>query len=105
METEKITLSAAARKFMQQRGINDVTFDLFPADDAGIINEIEPAYRVPADASGYRYFKVEAFHIFISREIKILGPLKLTTHGIWKMKRLFLEGAFGAVPFWILDNP
>jgi len=104
MDKSKITLSASARRFMQQRGIKDVAFDLLYAGGAGIINEIEPVYQAPADASGYRYFQVEGFHIFVSREIKILGPLKLSTQGFWKMKRLLLEGAFAAVSFWIFDN-
>jgi hypothetical protein len=100
----KIKLSASARKFMQKNGITDVTFNLRHAEAKGALNEIEPLYQAPADASGYRYFVVEGYHVFVSRNIKILGPLTLTTEGIWKFKQLFLDGADAAVSFWIFED-
>lgn len=91
---KKITNSA--KKFMEERNIQDVTFRLIEDEVAGccvgILREIEPVYRAPENASGYRYCEVEGWHIFISRKIKIMGPLTLTTEGLWK-KKLFLSGA------------
>jgi hypothetical protein len=83
-------ISTSARNFMQQKGIKDVTFNLIVLS---IVKEIEPVYEAPSDARGFRYFQVEGCHIFISREIKILGPLTLDTEGFWKIKRLCLNGA------------
>jgi hypothetical protein len=100
----KIKLAASARKFMQKNGITDVTFNLRRAMPRGALKEIEPVYQAPADASGYRYFVVEGYHVFVARNIKILGPLTLTTEGLWKFKQLFLDGAGGAVSFWIFEE-
>ena len=89
---------------MQKNGITDVTFDLCRAEQKGFLKEIEPVYQAPADASGYRYFVVEGYHIFVARDIKILGPLTLSTEGIWRFKQLFLDGAGAAVSFWIFEE-
>ena len=89
---------------MQKNGITDVTFNLCRVRPKEALNEIEPVYRAPADASGYRYFVVEGYHVFVARNIKILGPLTLTTEGLWKFKQLFLDGAGGAVSFWIFEE-
>jgi len=95
MENLNIKISKSARKFLLNKGIEDVTFDLFEAEVAGccvgVVKEIKPEYKAPDDASGYRYCRVEDYHIFIARKIKILGPLKLTTEGLFK-KQLFLLG-------------
>ncbi|MEJ2731665.1 MAG: hypothetical protein P8185_24675 [Deltaproteobacteria bacterium] len=103
MGNPKIKLSASARKFMQENGITDVTFDLCRAEPRGVLKTIEPTYQAPTDASGYRYFMVDGYHIFVTRKIKILGPLTLTTEGIWKFKQLSLDGAGGAVSFWLFE--
>jgi len=96
MENVNIKISKSAKKFIQENGIKDVTFNLFESDVAGccvgIVKDIIPEYNAPRDASKYRYFKVEDFYIFVSRKIKILGPLKLTTEGLFK-KKLSLVGA------------
>jgi len=89
---------------MQRNGITDVTFNLRCAEPKGVLHEVEPVYRAPADASGYRYFMVEGYHVFVAREIRILGPLTLTTEGIWKFKQLFLDGAGAAVSFWPFEG-
>ena len=104
MGNTKIKLSSSARKFIQKNGITDVTFRIRRAGKKGFLKEIEPVYQAPADASGYRYFVVEGYHIFVARNIKILGPLTLTTEGIWKFKQLFLDGAGAAVSFWIFED-
>jgi hypothetical protein len=59
----------------------------------GIVKEIEPYYREAANPREYRMFKAGDTHVFVSREIRILGNLSLTTEGIWKSKRLALNGA------------
>ena len=79
----------SAADFMDERGIHEVTFELI---QIGIVKEIEPFYRAPKCATGYRYFKFKDRHIYISRKIRILGPLVLTTERVWK-KKLFLSGA------------
>jgi hypothetical protein len=104
MGNPKIKLSASARKFMQKKGITDVTFNLRRTEPQGVLTTIEPTYQAPADASGYRYFRVDDYHIFVARKIKILGPLTLTTEGLWKFKQLSLDGAGAAVSFWPLDE-
>jgi len=92
----KLKISNAARKFCLENGIDDVTFNLIEAEVAGccigFAKEIQAAYTAPANAAGYRYCRVDGFHIFISRKIRIAGPLTLATEGIWK-KRLCLNGA------------
>ena len=96
MKTLNIKISKSAKRFILEKGIEDVTFNLFEAEVTGccvgVVKEITPEYKAPVDASGYRYCRVEDFHIFIARKIKILGSLKLTTEGLFK-KRLFLLGA------------
>ena len=89
---------------MQKKGITDVAFNLCRAEPKGVLMTIEPTYQAPTDASGYRYFMVDGYHIFVARKIKILGPLTLTTEGIWKFKQLSLDGAGGAVSFWLFDE-
>ena len=90
-----ISISSSARKFMDTRGITDVTFNLkvfTSAGCCGVVMEIEPDYKAVEDATGYRYYHVEGKHVFLSREIKIIGPITLTTEGVWKMQRLALDG-------------
>jgi hypothetical protein len=93
----KIKISNRAKKFIQDRNIKDVTFILKELDVTGccvgIAKEIEPVYKAPKDASGYKYIHIDGYHVFISRKIRILGPLTLTTEGFWKLKRLYLNGA------------
>ena len=93
----KIEISRSARKFLEANGIEDITFNLLEADVKGcclgIVKEIVPDYAAPRDASNYRYYRTDNFNIFISRYIKILGPLTLITEGFWKLKRLSLNGA------------
>lgn len=95
MGTKNISISSSARKFMEERGIEDVTFNLIEEPVGcciGIVKEIEPVYEAVENASQYLYFHTKGKHVFISREIKILGPLTITTEGFWKMKRLALNG-------------
>ena len=93
---ENMKISKSANKFIREQNIRDVTFNLIEQEVAGccigVVKEINPVYEAPADASNYRYIQTEGCHVFISRKIKILGPLTLTTEGLWK-KRLFLSGA------------
>jgi hypothetical protein len=97
MVGKPIFISRSAKKFMEEKGIEDVTFDLRVEEPAGccvgIIKEIEAHYKAVKDASRYLYFQGEGKHVFVSKEIKILGPLTLTTEGFWKIKRLALRGA------------
>ena len=104
MGNPTIKLSSSARKFLQKNGITDVTFNLCRVEPEGFLKEIQPTYEAPADATGYRYFMVEGYHVFVARSIKILGPLTLSTEGIWKFKQLYLNGADAAVSFWIFDE-
>ena len=92
-----IKITARAKKFMEEKRIEDVTFRLIVHKPAGccvgIAKEIQPVYEAPANAGNYKYYRAERYHIFISREIKILGPLSVSVDGLWKMKRLALDGA------------
>jgi hypothetical protein len=94
---QRIKITDSAKRFMESRGIQDVTFNLKVLEPAGcclgIVKEIEPLYRAVEDASRYRYFQSEDLHVFVSKEIKIMGPLTLGTEGFWKAKRLALRGA------------
>lgn len=91
---EKITNSA--KKFMEERNIKDVTFRLIEDEVTGccvgVLREIEPVYQAPGNVSGYLHCEIEGRHVYISRRIRILRPLTLTTEGIWK-KKLYLSGA------------
>ena len=78
-----------ATSFMDAMGVHEVTFELI---ELGIVKEIEPLYMAPKCATGYRYVKFQGRHIYISRKIRIIGPLILTTEWVWK-KKLFLSGA------------
>ncbi|KPJ76635.1 MAG: hypothetical protein AMJ54_11000 [Deltaproteobacteria bacterium SG8_13] len=97
MQTPTVKISKKAKAFIEEKKITDATFDLQELDVAGccvgVAKEIQTVYRAPADASGYRYFHVDGFHIFVSRKIRILGPLTLTTEGLLWPKRLILDGA------------
>ena len=96
LQDTNIIISRSARKFMGKKGIIDVTFQLKVIEPAGcfigIVKEIEPVYSPPEDAAGYHCFHVEGKNIFISKKIKILRQLTLTTEGFWKIKRLALSG-------------
>ena len=96
MGTLNIKISRSAKKFIREKEIEDVTFNLIAHDVSGccigFAQEIKPVYKAPVDASHYRYMQTDGCHIFISRKIKILGPLTLTTEGVWK-KQLSLSGA------------
>ena len=95
METFNLKITHPAKTFMDQRGIDTVTFQLIEGRVGccvGVVKEIEPLYEAPLDASGYLYFSAAGRHIFISRKIRLVGPLKVTTEGLWK-KRLSLAGA------------
>lgn len=95
MQSNKIKITDSARKFIRLRNITDVTFMLKQHDVAGccvgLVKEIEPVYQAPPDARGYQYTRTEACHLFISRRLKIIGPLVLSTEGLFK-KRLYLGG-------------
>jgi len=95
MKHHKIKITDSAHKFLRLRNITDVTFILKQHAVAGccvgIVKEIEPVYQAPPDASGYQYTRTEACHLFISRQLKIIGPLVLSTEGLFT-KRLFLGG-------------
>jgi len=93
----KINVSSKAKKFIQHKNIKDITFNLKQLDVSGccvgIVKEIEPVYKAPRNASGYKYVRIDECHVFISRNIKITGPLTITTEGFWNLKRLYLSGA------------
>jgi len=93
----KISITNSAKKFINKWGIEDVTFHLkeiaLSGCCVGIVKEIEPIYKCVEDATAYRYYEAEGTYIFISRDIRVLGPLTLTTEGFWKLRRLALEGA------------
>lgn len=97
MQSPTVRISKKAKAFIEEKKITDVTFDLKQLDVAGccvgVVKEIETAYRAPADASAYRYFCVDDFHIFVSRKIRLIGPLTLTTEGLLWPKRLILDGS------------
>lgn len=97
MQAINISISSSAKKFIMEKGITDITFDLEIIEPAGcslgIVKEIEPVYRAAENADQYFCIEAENIRIYISRQIKILGPLWLTTEGFWKMKRLNLSGA------------
>ncbi|MFC1884942.1 hypothetical protein ACFL2O_09230 [Thermodesulfobacteriota bacterium] len=94
---KNISISRSAQKLIDEKGIKDVTFDMKVMTPAGccvgIIKEIEPEYKEASDPKGYRMYKAGDTHVFVSREIRILGALTLTTEGFWKSKRLALNGA------------
>lgn len=93
----KINLSKPAEKFLRENQIKDITFNLFESDVVGccvgFVKEIVSRYEAPKNAASYRFVRADGYNIFISRKIRILGPLTLTTEGAWKMKRLALDGA------------
>jgi hypothetical protein len=94
MEKSIQKITNGARKFMDERGIATVTFRLIEDSVGccmGVVKEIEPLYEAPPDTSQYLHFNVEGRHVFISRQIRIIGPMKLSTEGFWK-KRLSLSG-------------
>jgi hypothetical protein len=92
-----IQITEPARKFMRDKDIREITFQLISQRMAGsftrMFKEIEPIYAAPVDARCFRYFHAEGRHIFVSRDVKIIGPLRLDTEGFWKLKRLSLYGA------------
>ena len=92
-----LKISASAKKYMDERGIRDVTFKLLQYRAAGccigIVKDIEAYHEAPANARNFRYFHIDDYHVFISRAIKILGPIEISLHGFWNMKRLALKGA------------
>ena len=91
-----LRITPSAKSFMQTQKIEDVTFILKVFRTrccVGIVKEIEAIYEAPGDACNYKYFHVDGFHFYISREIKILGSLTVTLEGFWKMKRLGISGA------------
>ncbi len=91
-----IQVSSAARRLIEEKGIDKVTFDLKMTPTVGCciknIKEIEPIYEEPENKAKYWTVKVDRLVVYISRRITILRPLKLVTDGLWKFKRLALHG-------------
>ncbi len=80
---------------MDAGGIDAVTFGLFEERVGcclGVVKEIEALHEAPQDAADYLRLSAENRQIYISRRIRIIGPLKLATEGLWR-KRLCLSGA------------
>ncbi len=80
---------------MDAGGIDAVTFRLFEERVGcclGVVKEIEALHEAPQDAADYLRLSAENRQIYISRRIRIIGPLKLATEGLWR-KRLCLSGA------------
>jgi hypothetical protein len=95
MDKPTIEITDSARKFMDAEGIDTVTFRLFEERVGcclGVVKEIEAVHARPQDAADYLCHCAEGRRIFISRRIRIIGPLKLATEGLWR-KRLCLSGA------------
>ena len=93
--TFKMKITESARKFIEKKGLTDVTFSLVEHDirgAMGIIKEIIHVYKAPVDASGHKFFQVENLYVFVDRNIEITGPLILKTEGLLK-NRLALGGA------------
>ena len=92
----QVSISPSARKFMQAHQIDCVTFKLKEMEPAGccvgIVKEIEPSFDRPPNTDRYRHFQAEGKDIYIYRDIKIIGSLRVTTEGFWKMRRLALNG-------------
>ncbi len=95
MDKPTIEITDSARKFMDAGGIDTVTFRLFEERVGcclGVVKEIEAVHAGPKDTADYLCHRTEGRRIFISRRIRIIGPLKLATEGLWR-KRLCLSGA------------
>ena len=75
-----IRITDPAAKFMEERGIYDVTFELI---QLSLAKEIVPRYQAPEEIREYRHFKSHDRHIYIFRKIRIIAPLVLTTE--WGM--------------------
>ena len=92
----KIKISKSARRFLHEKGVEDITFNLIEIDVAGccigVAKEIVPVYEAPPNASGYRYAQVDGHTVYVARKIKVMNPLTLSTEGIFR-KQLCLEGA------------
>lgn len=100
----EFTISKSAKNLIRDLELTDVTFKLVEVDvrgAMGIIKEIRPFYQVPADASGYKYFRKKDFSVFVDREIIIKGPLVLKTSGI-RHKQLALSGV--KIPFFNFER-
>lgn len=94
MQKPELKITDSAKTFMDQRGIDTVTFELIEERVGccvGIVKEIAPVYETPQDSAGYRYIEHAGRHFFISKKIRQIGPLKVTTEGLWS-KRLGLAG-------------
>ena len=95
MADPTIAITDSARKFMDAEGIDAVTFRLFEERVGcclGVVKEIEALHEAPQDAADYLCLLAENRLIYISHRIRIIGPLKLATEGLWR-KRLCLSGA------------
>ena len=92
-----LEITNAAKRYLKKHGIRDVTFRLVHYEPVGccvgIVKEIEAYHGAPENACHYKYFHTDGVHVFVSRAIRILGPLSLTMHGFWKFRRLGLNGA------------
>ena len=93
---ESIKIEPAAKRFMERMGINEATFNVALYNiksPVGYVKEIEGAYESPADARHHKYYYVDGYHIYISRDVRIFSPLTITLEGFWKFKCLALNGA------------
>ena len=81
---------------MERLGINEATFNVVVYNiksPVGYVKEIEGTYESPADARHHKYYYIDGHHIYISRDVRIFGPLTITLEGFWKLNRLALDGA------------
>ncbi len=97
MRHQIVSTSRSARKFMEEKGITAVTFELNVLAPKGacclrVAKEIEPVYRVARELSEYHRFEIEGRRIFVAKKLKIYAPMKLVTEGFGFFKRLALSG-------------
>lgn len=93
---KSIKIDPVAKHFMEKMDIKEIAFDVNVYNikaPVGYVKEIEPSYKSPSDARHHKYYYVDGYHIYISRDVRIFDTLTIILEGFWKFKRLALNGA------------
>ena len=93
-KSPQISVTAAARRHIQENGITDISFVHHAPDVAccvGVTHEVLVAEEAPKKTEDFHKFQSEGVNLYIDRELLIADKLKLKMRGLFK-KRLDLDG-------------
>lgn len=90
----QISVTPAAKRYIQENGIIDISFVHHAPDVAcclGVTHEVLVAEEAPKKTENFYDFQSEGVNLYIDRELLMSNKLRLKLRGVFK-KRLDLDG-------------